>query len=130
MPQCIDDTTASNRYFISLPSWLAVQTLANLVCGANGNQDEPRPTKAMMQAAVDMVTDVPFNLIGDPEIAALFGEIHIGWTIGQKQLVLMFFPNRGPLLHHYLRMPNAPSQHDIEDATADRLTRWLRWLRA
>ena len=131
MLQCIDDrTTASNRYFVSLPSWLAVQRLANLANAANEDQDEPRPTRAMLEAAVDMVTDVPFNLLGEPEISSLFGEIHLAWAVGEKQLVLMFFPNRGPLIHHYLRMLNAASQHDIEEATADRLAQWLRWLRA
>jgi hypothetical protein len=131
MPQCIEDkTTASNRYFVSLPALLAVHALHALIGTLDGNQDEPHPTEGMMRAAVDMVTDVPFNLLGDPDIGLFFGEIHLSWNSREKQVVLMFFPNRTPLIHHYLRVENAASEHDIEEASADRLAYWLGWLRA
>jgi hypothetical protein len=97
---------------------------------ANGNGAEPAPTTATIDVAIDLITDVPFQLLGNPDISPFYGEIHISWTHGEKQVVLMCFPARPPLVHHYLRVPNAASVHDIEEASADRLVYWLRWLRA
>jgi len=130
MPQCNDNTTASNRLFVSLPALFAVQAIDALVGSMNGDGDEARPTAATIRSAVDMVTDVPFSLLGDPDIASFFGEIHVSWTNRERQIVLMFFPDRTSLVHHYLRVPNAASEHGIEEASAARLEYWLRWLRA
>lgn len=134
MPQCIDEvetTTASHRPLLWLPAFLLVQAI-DAVALANGNGDagEPAPTEATINTAIDLITDVPFQLLGNPDISPFYGEIHMSWKHQGKQVVLMFFPGRTPLVHHYSRVPNAASVHDIEDASADRLAHWLRWLRA
>ena len=131
MPPCIDDmTTASHRQFIWLPGFLLTQAIdATVLANSNGESGEPAPTLATAATAVDLITSVPVHLLGDPDIIPFYGEIHISWTRGAKQVVLMCFPNRTPLVHHYLRVPNAASRHDIEEANADRLIYWLRWLR-
>ncbi|MBZ5524127.1 MAG: hypothetical protein LAP21_17970 [Acidobacteriia bacterium] len=78
---------------------------------------------------MNMIADVPFRLLGGADISPFYGEIHISWNRGSKQIVLMFFPSRTPLLHHYERIPGAPSVHGIEDASGESVTNWLRWLR-
>jgi len=129
---CIEDrTTASHRQFIWLPAFLLVQAISATVrANGNGEAGEPTPTEATINSAIDLITDVPFQLLGEPDISPFYGEIHISWVNEAKQVVLMCFPNRAPLVHHYIRVPNAASVHDIEEASADRLIRWLRWLRA
>ncbi|MGH9496185.1 MAG: hypothetical protein ACRD3B_14395 [Candidatus Sulfotelmatobacter sp.] len=132
MPLCIEEhetTTASHRPQLWLPAFLLVQSIASVGL-VSGETDEPIPTEDTVNAAIDLITDVPFDLLGNPDISPFYGEIHLTWTSGQKQIVLMFFPNRAPLVQHYSRIPNANSIHDIEDASADRLAHWLRWLRA
>jgi hypothetical protein len=96
----------------------------------NDNSDEPIPTHATARVAVDLIAEVPIQLLGDPDIGSFFGEVHVSWARGDKQIVLMAFPDRAPLVHHYVRIPNAPSEHGIEEGSADRLTNRLRWLRA
>lgn len=132
MPQCneeLETTTASHRLW--LPAVLLVQAIgAAALVNGNGDAGEPAPTDATINSAIDLITDVPFQLLGNPDISPFYGEIHISWMHGEKQVVLMCFPARQPLVHHYSRVPNAASLHDIEDASADRLVHWLRWLRA
>ena len=133
-PQCIeelDTTTASHRPQLWLPAFLLVQAIGGTAL-ANGNGDagEPAPIAVTINTAIDLITDVPFQLLGNPDISPFYGEIHISWAFGEKQVVLMCFPSRQPLVHHYSRVPNAPSVHDIEVASAGRLVHWLRWLRA
>lgn len=135
MPQCVDYTTASNRPVIFLPTYLTLQAIAgssDLLGNGNGNgePDELTASKAALQAATDLVVDVPFRFLEEPEVGFFYGEVHMSWTRGPKQILVMCFPNRGPLLHHYMRIPGRPSEHDIEDATAARLAHWLEWLRA
>ncbi len=133
-PQCIDELdtiTASHRPLLWLPAFLLVQAIgAAVLVNGNGDAGEPAPTEATINRAIDLITDVPFPLLGTPDINPFYGEIHISWTIGAKQVVLMCFPTQQPLVHHYSRVPNAASVHDIEVATSDRLVHWLRWLRA
>ena len=78
---------------------------------------------------MDLVAGVkPIKLIGDPSIDLFYGEIHLSWQEGSKQVVLLCFPNRGPLIHHHQRVLCRPSEHNIEDASSERLAYWLRWL--
>lgn len=132
-PQCID-TTASHRVS-NIFVWRALVLAEAIRAAASANgigvQGEPRPSAATLTTAIDLIAEVvPFYLLGDPDIDLFYGEIHLTWNKGQKQVLLMSFPNRGPLIHHYLRIPGAPSQHDIEAATPVRLAHWLRWLNA
>jgi len=96
----------------------------------NGGSGEPTPTEATVRSAIDLIAEVPFRLLGEPDVDPFYGEIHLSWTHGSKQIVLMCFPNRTPLIHHYLRAPGAASVHDIEEASVDRVAYWLGWLRA
>ncbi|SRR5579864_1047497 len=127
----LDTTTASHRPLLWLPAFLLVQGISAAArTNGGGDADEPAPSEATIKAAIDFITDVPFQLLGNPTISPFYGEIHLSWKNGPKQVVLMFFPSRPPLVHHYSRVPNAASAHDIQDASADRLVDWLRWLRA
>ena len=130
---CIDDidvTTASHRPVIGLPVYLLLVAITNTLSGnGHGEGAEPAPSDATVRTAIDLVAEVPFRLLGEPDISPFYGEIHISWTRGAKQIVVMCFPNRAPLLHHYLRVANGPSVHDIEEASSDGLANWLRWLR-
>lgn len=131
MPQCVEEleTTASHRQW--LPAVLLVYAISAAAHGnGDGDAEEPAPAEATINTAIDLVADVPFQLLGNPSISPFYGEVHISWTHREKQVVLMCFPARRPLVHHYSRVLNAPSVHDIEDASAERLTHWLRWLRA
>ena len=131
MPQCVEEleTTASHRRW--LPAILLVHAIgAAAQANGDGDAEEPAPAEATINTAIDLITDVPFKLLGNPSISSFYGEVHISWTQREKQVVLMCFPTRQPLVHHYSRVPNAASVHDIEDASAERLTHWLRWLRA
>jgi len=127
----LDTTTASHRPLLWLPGFLVVQAIEGATTpNGNGDTDEPAPTEATIKAATDLITEVPIQLLGNPAVSSFYGEIHISWAREGKQVVLMCFPARPPLVHHYSRVPNAASVHDIEDASAERLVRWLRWLRA
>jgi len=131
MPQIDDITTASHRPFLGLPAFRLTLAITHVgPIGGNNDSDEPSPDEATMRAAINMIAEVPFRLLGDPDVSSFYGEIHLTWTKGPKQIVAMFFPHRTPLIHHYLRVPGAPSVHDIEDASGAQLAHWLRWLRA
>src|SRR5437763_16997150 len=127
MPQRIDITTASHRPFIWLPAYMLTQVLVNL-CSSNGNEEcgEDAPNETTVQTAINLIAEVPFSVLGTPDVSPFFGEIHVLWNRGPKQIVLMCFPDRTPLLHHYLRIKDAPSVHDIENASPDRIAHWLR----
>lgn len=131
MPQCIDDqTTASHRPVLWLQAYLVVQAIKNSVLASgNGASGELAISETAAQSATNLIVGVPFRLLGDPDVSPFYGEVHLTWTQGPKQIVLMCFPNRTPLVHHYLRVPNAPSVHDIEEASPESLAAWLRWLR-
>jgi hypothetical protein len=95
----------------------------------HGDAGEPPPSQVTVNGAMNLIADVPFRLLADVDISPFYGEIHLSWNHGPKQIVLMFFPNRTPLIHHHHRLVDAPSEHGIEDASADRLANWLGWLR-
>jgi len=123
-------TTASHRPAIWLPAFMLLQSLdATLLRDDGADEREPAPVVRTVHEAINLITDVPVRLLGDPDISTFFGEIHVSWRNGPKQIVLMFFPNRPPLVHHYVRVPNAAIEHDIEEANADSLVAWLTWLR-
>jgi hypothetical protein len=128
---CIDKTTASHRPVIFMPAFLVLQEIAGAAIG-NGNHgsDETPASKQALGDAINLIAELPFRLLGDPEVAPFYGEIHISWTNGPKQIVVMCFPNRTPLIHQYRRVPGQPSEHSIEQAAPDRLIYWLEWLRA
>ena len=134
MPQCSESkTTASHRpaNIFLFRAYLLVEAIRN-ISATNGHQEieEPRPSKVTAWQAAELVSEVPFWLIGEPDIDPFYGEVHLSWSAASKQVVLMCFPNQGPLIHHYQRIPDSPSRHDIEAASADRLAFWLGWLRA
>lgn len=96
-----------------------------------GEQGDPKPSPATVETAIDLITEVtPFCLLGDPDIDLFYGELHLTWNKGPKQIILMCFPNRNPLIHHHSRILGKPSQHAIEEATPARLAYWLGWLNA
>ena len=134
MPQCIEQrewTTASHRHQLWLPAFLLVQDIHAV--GTLNRDDathELFPDIDTVHAAINLITDVPFRLLGNPDISPFYDEIHISWTNRDKQVVLMFFPNRAPLIHHYLRVPNGDSVHGIQGASAASVSDRLRWLRA
>lgn len=91
---------------------------------------EPSPNETTIQSAMKLIAEIPFPLVGRPDVSPFYGEIHVSWNVGTKQVVLICFPDRTPLVHHYQSMHGAASQHDIEYASPDRIAHWLRWLRA
>jgi hypothetical protein len=127
---CTDEipTTASHRSVIPLPTYLLVE---GLMAVQEGGQEpgEPAPTAETLRTAINIVTAVPFLLLGEPDISSFYGEIHMSWRRNGKQIVLMCFPGRTPLIHHYAGVAGVVGEHDIEEATAERLAIWLRWLR-
>jgi hypothetical protein len=128
LPLLEDVVTASHRPFIGLSGILAEQ---QITAAAVGNLDECSipPTKATVDQVIDLVVGLPTRLIGEFDVSLFYGEVHISWVHGAKQVVLMSFPNRIPLIHHYARIPGSPSEHGIEDASVQSLANWLAWLR-
>ena len=130
MPQCIDETTASHRVFFSLQAYMLLQAIKGIgSVNGHGDSEELAASEAAVQSAIHLIAEVPFRLLGEPDVSPFYGEVHLSWTRGAKQVVLMSFPNRAPLVHHYLHVANAPSQHAIEEASPENLANWLRWLR-
>jgi hypothetical protein len=87
------------------------------------NEDEPAPNEETIRSARNLIAGIPPRLIGRPLVSPFYGEVHLTWNSGSKQLVLMFFPDRAPLVHRY------PENIDsIEEATPDRVIHWLNWL--
>jgi hypothetical protein len=123
MPLCIDDVSASHRPVLSMPTFLLLAAIRMTV-----SPDEPPPNEATIRTAESLIAEVPFHLVGDPDVSPFYGEIHLSWTSGAKQVILMFFPTRAPLIHHYQKTP-AASLHSIEDASIGGLVHWLSWLR-
>ena len=126
-------TTASHRpaNMFLFRAMLLVDCIRALAV-TNGHADvaEPRPTKETAWQASELISEIPLWLIGDPDVDSFFGEVHLSWTAGSKQVVVMCFPNREPLIHNYQRVPGYPSAHSIEAASVDRIAYWLGWLRA
>src|SRR5579863_10014318 len=98
MPRCIeelDQTTASHRPLLWLPAFLLVQAIgAAALANGNGQAGEPAPSEATIKDAIDLITEVPFQLLGNPDVSPFYGEIHLSWVRGAKQVILMCFPAR------------------------------------
>jgi len=130
MPLCIESarfesTSASHRPVLSPLTALLLQELEPTSLH-DGDKESVASTESIKTAQI-LVTEVPFNLIGRPDVSPYYGEVHLTWRLGNKQIVLMCFSSRTPLVHHH---PNDPQESAIEEATGDRLSHWLRWLRA
>ncbi len=131
MPLCIDDrTTASHRPVFPVPAYLLVQEIVSAAIGNGPNEAEEPASEEALQAAVNLVVEVPFRLLGEADVSPFHGELHMSWTHGPKQVVAMCFADRPALIHHYMRIPGQPSEHDIERASPEGLAHWLEWLRA
>ena len=132
MPVCDREeqlrATASHRQLLCLPLFLLMQSIDNTAAITDG--DEVPPSAATVKQAKDLMVEVPLLLLGTPSVNSFFGEIHLSWTRNNRQVALIFLPDRPPLVHHYNRAPGLPSTHDIEPASSDRVAYWLRWLRA
>lgn len=129
MPLCIDTTSASHRPVIWLPATVLLEEISISAPVEGAEAREPAPSHRTMITAMNFVAEIPFPLLGKPDVSSFHGEIHLSWNSGAKQVVLMFFPDRTPLIHHHQRTLGAASQHDIEEASVDRAAYWLRWLR-
>jgi len=130
MPTCIDRTTASHRPTIGLQAFMLLEAIGETAeRNGHGDAGEPLPSHATVNAAMNLIAEVPFRLLADADISPFYGEIHLSWNVDNKQIVLMFFPNQRPLIHHYERAVGVASVHGIEPASADRLAYWLGWLR-
>ncbi len=79
-----------------------------------------------IKTALELVAEVSSNIIRRPDVSPYYGELHLTWRLGSRQIVLMCFPDRTPLIHHH---PTNQGERAIEEATSDRLTYWLGWLR-
>jgi hypothetical protein len=131
MPALEEVTTASNRPALWLPNLLLSQVIDDpALSNGYGEEGEPIPAEPIRRAAKDLLAEIPSRLLGNPEISPFYGEIHVCWTRGTKQVVLMCLPDRSSLVHHYVGVPNSAGQHGIEIASGESLLRWLGWLRS
>ena len=125
----LDEPTASHRPALMLPTLLLSQDIDSFASAVRGDDaGEPTPNEATKNAAKSLLAGIPLSLLGKPEVSPFYGEIHVHWMRGSKQIILMCFPDRASLVHHYLRVPNAPSEHGIEVAEEGNILQWLRWL--
>jgi hypothetical protein len=119
------NTTASNRSFKSLLTLLVMQDISAI--SSNDTKDaELMASPGAIKTALDLIAEVPSTAIGRPDVSPYFGELHLTWRLGNRQVVLMTFPNRTPLIHHHPLEDERP----IQEANPDRLTHWLSWMRA
>jgi len=131
MPVLEEMATPSNRPALWLPNLLLSQVIDDPALSVGyGEEGEPAPAEATRRAAKNLLAEIPSRLLGKPEISPFYGEIHVCWTRGTKQVILMCFPDRSSLVHHYLSVPNSAGEHGIEIASGESLLRWLRWLRS
>jgi len=120
------NTSASNRSFKSLLTLLVMQEISAI--SSNDTKDaELIASPGAIKTALDLIAEVPSAAIGRPDVSPYFGELHLTWRLGNKQLVLMTFSSRTPLIHHH---PANQGERPIEEANPDRLTHWLSWMRA
>ncbi len=130
MRLCTSDTTsASHRPTLPLPAYLLLEAVRARFVPSEEVADQQDEQWTDTNQIMNLIVEVPFRLLGTPEVSSFYGEVHVAWISGNKQVVLMAFPNRTPLIHHYEKVLGAASQSDIEDASVERLTHWLRWLR-
>jgi hypothetical protein len=99
------------------------------VASAGATPDtSPKPTNDAMAKAIHLIGSVKPSLLGTPDVEAYYGEIHLTWQEGRKQVILMCSADRDSLIHHHERVKGSTSKHGIEKASAKRLAYWLRWL--
>jgi hypothetical protein len=119
---CTRDTSAANR---PVPYLLSILLLATIESEAKKGTElgEEPPTDETINKTLNLIAEIPARLIGQPSVSPFYGEVHISWgSPRDRQVVLMVFPNRAPLVHYY---PGGA----VEEATPTSLTRWLTWLR-
>lgn len=121
------DISASHRPVIALQAYMLLQQWERERAIDDRDEGEPVPSMETIGTAACILTQIPFSLIGDFDVNPFYGELHLSWSAGNKQVVLMTFPDRTPLIHHY---PSESEDVAIEQATADRLAYWLAWLRS
>jgi len=117
------DVSPSNRPLTALFAYLLVAKMEGpALTGVEAG--EPVPDPSVIAQAKAIVAEIPTHLIRQPDVTPFYGEVHVSWRNSGKQVVLMTFPNRPPLVHHH------PSQGEpsIEGATSAVLQRWLVWL--
>jgi len=98
-----------------------------------GNTPEgaPVPNNQAISSITKLLAVVPDGVLGDPDVAVYYGEIHLEWVKDARRVVLMAFSkDKQPLVHHYesAKGKTKASDHGTEIATAARLEEWLRWL--
>jgi hypothetical protein len=122
--------TASHRPALgSLGTHLLLSAVNDAIQFGDREPGEPPPSKDTILRALNGVAEIPANLIGAADVSSFWGEIHISWNVGRKQVVLMYFPERDPLVHHYENFAGRASEHDIASGQRDEIVQWLRWLR-
>lgn len=122
--------TASHRPVLpSMETHLLLYAVQWSVGFGEQEPGEPKPSQVTAMKAMNMIAEIPPDLVGSPDVSSFWGEIHLTWNAENRQVVVMAFPDRESLVHHYERIPNAPSRHDIELASRERVAHWLRWLR-
>jgi hypothetical protein len=111
---------------------IADEIHAAVASAATIPETTPKPTNEAMAKAIKLIGLVkPDSLLGEPDVDTSYGEIHLTWIKGTKQVVLMCFSDRDSLIHHYERIKGTSSKHAIEKTNhAKRLAFWLRWLHA
>lgn len=121
------DISASHRPVIALQAYMLLQQWEQDRAIGFPDEGQPVPSAETVVTAACILAQIPFPLIGDFDVSPFYGELHLSWNEGDKQVVLMSFPDRTPLIHHY---PSEAGDEAIEQATAGRLAYWLNWLRA
>ncbi len=121
--------TQDTDVFFALTDLIINKIQVAVMTAAGLDEEKRREAAPLIRTAVNIVAGVrPIGLLDSPDADMDCNEMHVVWENGEKQLILMCFPARGPLLHQYERVPGRPSQHSIADATSDKLSDWLRWL--
>lgn len=117
--------TASNRPTVDLRAFEVIQSVSRI---ADEVGAEDQPSDAAKSEAIGLLLAIPKRLLGAPDIGAFCGEVHIQWVRRDRQVIVMCFSSRSPLVHHYERRPGGPSDHGVELARIERVAAWLEWL--
>ena len=125
MPVYTEKASASHRPVLPLPTYMLLQKIGLSI--DHGEEGEPPPSEDAIRTAMSLLAQIPFRIIGNPTVTPFFGEVHVTWQYGNRQVVLMAFPNRTALVHHY---PNEIAENTIEEATPASVSHWLGWLSA
>ena len=128
MLQYTDISSASHRPVIALQAYMLLQQWEERERAIDDRDEgEPAPSMETVGTAASILARTPVPLVKDFDASPFYGELHVSWNVGNKQVVLMCFPNRTPLIHHY---PTESGQEPIDDATPAHLAHWLDWLRS